>query len=289
MFPNQCNDRCDSFVVTISHFEEIAGSSYDTLCINYKVRHLFGYGHCDRTLSSFVLRKYPSSINNDRKDINGLIESCETTSGIHCSGSSFCEGKKPGITITPVEEDFNFRLCLRNVFDSDYDFYDRVKFNTRVPPSNSRENYVCTEDHLSALPRLDANKFVSGAYDNSGFNAPGTNYAKTAGDEVAHDTELKTHSSAMDSTIEWSLIGGLSAALMLAMVGIGYCVYRRKKNGAMFERNVMVEELGSSDTVKQKVVVSSHETEMAERKTGANEEDGDLSESEAVHLSTDQV
>merc|ERR1712228_579641 len=265
--PNQCDDRCDSLNVTVTGYQEIAGNEYDVLCIDYKVQKLFDDGACDRTVKSFILYECSGSPKNDKNDMSGLIESCETTSGSAKSGSKFCAGNKNGIVIKPKDQSFDFKLCLRNVFDDSYNFVNKVKLNTKV--GIVRENFLCSADYLSGLPCFDVNKFNSGDYDNSGFNAPATNNAKV-GEESAHNNELKTHST-MDSTVEWSLIAGLSVLFVFVAVGVfGFCLYRKKKISA----------------VKHEIVVTSNVTEMAEQTNGKG---ADASDSEAVILSTDQV
>jgi len=253
----------------VTDFEIIDGDEYDVLCIDYKVQKLFDYGQCDRTLKKFILNKCSGGPKNDKKDMTGLIESCETTSGQSKSGKKFCVGNKKGITIKPKDQNFDFKLCLRNVFDDNYDFGDKVKFKTKV--GSVKDNFLCSADYLSGLPCFDSNKFNSGDYDNSGFNAPQADNAQI-GEEVAHNNELKTH-SAIDSTVEWSLIGGVSAVVVCVVVVFGFCLYRKKKIGSNLTRNAIARDLGTSDNTNKEVVTSN----------------GNETNSNAVILSTDQV
>merc|ERR1712228_763345 len=283
--PNQCDDRCDSLNVTVTGYQEIAGNEYDVLCIDYKVQNLFDDGACDRTVKSFILYECSGSPKNDKNDMSGLIESCETTSGRAKSGKKFCTGNKKGITIKPKDENFDFQLCLRNVFDDGYNFVNKVKFKTKVG-GIAKENFLCSADYLSGLPCFDVNKFNSGDYNDVGFNAPEVNNALIV-DEAERNNELNTHST-MDSTVELSLISGLSVLFIFVLGVFGFCIYRKKKIGGRFTRNSMAIEFGTSNTIKHNVVVTrtSNIIEMAEQ-TNGNE--AELSDSEAVILSSDQV
>merc|ERR1712204_34400 len=156
-------------------------------CIDYKVEKLFDYGQCERSLKSLQL-KLCSDRNGGKcgdDDLNGLIESCEQ---IESSSDDrrrlkkkkkeyrFCSGQDNGIKIDSDDEEFEFKLCLRNVFDDDVSFSDSVYFDTRAPKNGNskkkkKEKYECSADYLQGLPCLNEQTFVSGEYDNSGFNA----------------------------------------------------------------------------------------------------------------------
>jgi len=239
------------------------------LCIDYKVEQLFSDGDCDRSLRSFLLNKCPQGIKTKKKDWAGLIESCETTSGTAKSGSKFCAGNGKGITFKQIkgESNFNFKLCLRNVFEDDVTFADKIKFKTKQ--GAVKENFFCEEDYLSGLPCLDSDEFNSGDYDNFGFNTPSTNNA-IAGEEMANDEELKTHSTT-DLTREWPLIVGLTALglVVFAVVGVGFCFYRKQKSGSKFTKEAMADGLEANEAV---VASTQNETELVEQPVTNNKE-----------------
>lgn len=245
--------------MTVSDYEVVDGNDYDVLCINYKVEKQFDDGACDRTLKNILLNKCSQGIATVKKDWTGLIESCQTTSGTAKSGSQLCQGRKYGVNIKASDPSFDFQLCLRDVFDSDYYFGNKIKFKTKI--GTLKDNFVCTEDELSGLPCLDADKFNSGDYDNSGFNLPSTNNVMRA-DEMTHDAEFKTHSSpSVEKTIEWSLVAGLSAFFLVAAVVISLCFYRKKKIASEVTNDAMVKEVAMekpNQAVAEDVVVETN-------------------------------
>jgi len=268
----------------------IDGYEYDQLCIDYKVQRLFDYGECDRELRSLQLKLCSKSKGkcNDN-DLNGLLESCEQIETITArrlkksKGKKkdkeyrFCSGQKDGILIDSEDEEFAFKLCLRNVFDDDIDFSNSVSFDTKAKKGKGKkkEKYQCYEDYLQGLPCLNDNKFHSGKYSDNGFNGKYKNEnkggkkkkKKPKGKGQAMTVEFNgDDNDEMNVPIEWIII---SAFIMLCLLlcGITYYWYETKKKHSIATRQSMAAVLGRPSS-PQHQVADGHSTEMTNKIDG---------------------
>merc|ERR1712048_134931 len=268
-------------------------------------------GQCERSLKKLKLKLCSKSdgICND-EDMNGLLESCEQIESSPDDSNRrrlkkkkkeyrFCSGQDDGVIIDSDDEQFEFKLCLRNVFDDELIFSNSVYFDTRAPKNGNskkkkKERYECTADYLQGLPCLNEQTFVSGKYDKTGFNAKYKNVNKGGkkGKNSKQKGQAMNAGEAATESGNNSIKGLLVAAVvMFALVLIGAAVYywfRKNKRAASVRRDSMAQMVGRPSAAKHHVTAYG-DTEMMEAMGRIEGNEIECSDSEVVYLSHDEV
>ena len=158
--PEECNDKCDAFSVSLTNKYHDG----DNVCLTYDIERKWGHGACKKSVKYIVL----GVCDNDKpikraRDLTGLIESIEPQ-GIYAWGTKIND-RLMGIRVDiPVNVYESFTICLHDVFNID------DEYSSRVAIKRGKYRYLCDEDWVVGLPCVDEDKFQNGQYGNSGFN-----------------------------------------------------------------------------------------------------------------------
>eukprot|EP01083_Nonionella_stella_P031270 85601_1 len=221
--PDQCDDKCDAFSVTIDGYTRIQ----NTMSITYKVSRLFDNGVCTKSIKYMVLGLCDGdqvSVN----DLNGLIEgfvvdddagSDDSASDDSSDDSSpryiwatNARNEMIGIRVNiHVDEALEFTLSLKNVFTET--FSNTVRFG------RGTKKFTCSEDgHLNGLPCVDWKEFVGGRYGASGLNVKYEKYGGNKEKNIANAMIVEKGDDEGDSS--WNVLVTLDPYIVYSLLGI---------------------------------------------------------------------
>eukprot|EP01083_Nonionella_stella_P086244 239492_1 len=137
-----------------------------------------------------------------------------------------------GIMIAqPIEDSATFKICLRNVFDT-----DNIEFSNNVRFRRGYNRFTCNDEWVVGLPCLDADRFTHGMYGNEGYNSYGGQYRKYYKRrrhrvEGVNQMQMDDINDAFQTSniVRWEVLSCICLVALCACGIIAYVVIVKKK------------------------------------------------------------